>query len=212
MQIEVHFDPCQMTHADPRECFSSEGALYIALSAVVLVALIPRVLRPLLALIGDREAEEALCAPENKEHPILGVVGLLSLSALVWWYSPRSSEASVWSQLEPLGQALAGVLLFTAFFTGTTMLASLSLRTMTRVLSPGPASLVTSSAVLSFAAMFIVGDGVGWPLTLFPYFLVASALVRDAPRAAWKATRGAGIVSILIFGLQALWIVAGGLR
>lgn len=209
MQIEVGFDPCQMTHVDLRQCLEpGVGALYIAVSAAVLLGLMPRALRPFLILIGDSEAEEVVCAPEERELLILALVGAVSSFALLWWFTPLSTEPAMWNRFEPLGQGSADALFFTAFCTGWAMLLSLGQRTADRALGRGMGALVGSATLLSVLAVAMFDDGFVSLALWIPIFLVLAGLVRDAKRVAWKTTRVTGLVSAAILGVRALMDIA----
>jgi hypothetical protein len=209
VQAEVGFDPCQMTHVNLRECMAlGEGALYIGLATVALITMAPRVLRPFLAMIGDHDAVESLCVPEDRQNLVLGVVGVTSSLALLWWFTPLATEPAQVQRYMPLGRSLAHALTLTGFLGGVVMLHSLSQRTMDRMLGSEFTSLLGLASSLSCIAAIAIGDGRVWLAMWFPLFLVAGALARSAKRITWKVTRTVAVVTGVIIGLRIFSSVA----
>lgn len=196
MLIEVGFDPCRMTHVDLRQCMApGEGAFYIVLATVALIAMTPRVLRPFLRLIGDTTAEESLCVPEEKENLVFALVGVISSIILLWWFTPISADPEPTQRLYPLGPLLAASLMMVGFAGGGAMLYSLVQRSMDRVLGRGFMSLLGVASSLSCVAALAVSDSLASLIWWFPSFLVVGALARDLERMTWKVTRTVAVVA-----------------
>lgn len=193
-----------MTHYDPRDCGSfGDGVIYIALPTMVLLAMMPRVVRPFLTIIGDTEASDFICAPEAREKRLLGVVLAVSLLVTLWWFAPSNDESLISRLLTPLGQSLAGLLALTAVGAGIAMASSLGQRTMDRCFGKSPASRAGTALMLA-GLVVVVSDLRAASLILwFRAFLVVGLLVREYKHVPWRIAKVIGGLGAAFLTVQA---------
>lgn len=197
---------------DPQFCHAGTdvpGAvrgIFVAVS--VLGALTPTLMKPLLRLIGEERAVEALCVPPEREG-IAGIaIGILAVGSLMWALTPLLSIPESFWELIWLVTLVAATLYFSALTAGAAILICLGVRKADNLLGRG----LTSVASVALFVSVIVAAGHDpyqvWLAIWFPFALALGQLTRHIKGVAWKATGLVGALWSVVIVTRAIHTVA----
>lgn len=173
----------------------SEGLLQIALAALVLIAISPTLLRPLLRpLVGDATASR-LAIPEDRERIFLAVTGASALAASLYmlsalvptiWRNGSFGTAGVIRDFAELGNVFQIALIVSSLLAGSTLLLSLVQHIADVRLGGGYGALGLIGAFLSGAIVLATGQPLLWMLVWFPICALAGMFCRRLAHPAWR--------------------------
>lgn len=196
MPQEVAFDPCQLTHANLRDCAAaSDLAIIIALSPLILLLFAPRVLGSIFERLGWSRAEAVrFCIPPAYETLYLATVAVMTFVATLWTLSPDGIpgaglallvlEATTFGDRALLG--LSGA----ALLGGPLLLGSLLQFSVEKRVGPSFASLLMGAATLGVIISLAAANSLRVDVLLLATVLGTGAVIvmRQRPRvAAWTA-------------------------
>ncbi len=165
-----------------------QGATVVLLSALVLAALVPRLIGPALRAIGDGGAVEALCAPPEWENRTLATIVAFTIGALAWSLSAFSGPYSFLWNLAAVAEPLGNLLLIAGTVAGVVMFIGICQRVADRAFGDGLVTLGCLAAVLSGLLVFARGYSPFWLAVCFPVSVLIGWMTRRFKHAAWKIT------------------------
>lgn len=223
MQSEVGF---KVIDFDPRGLMGTadvaEGLIQVVLSALILAAISPTVLRPMLRpLVGDLGVER-LAIPENRERIYLAVIGSLLFGAALYLLSalvpvdsfhPEYGTTGVIRRFTEFGEAFRWSLNIAAVIAGFTLALSLVQYIADSKLGAGFGALGLVGATLSVSVVIASERPLPWIVGGFPIALVVCVLCRTVPHATWMAIRCVAYPGLAGMALvSAAYLVEGALE